>query len=319
MVGRRTKWMLAVLVLAPLPLAYRLSEDFLKAPETEAASHDKRPRHDPLTADGMVLLPGGQFLMGSPRPAPEDQRPVHRVILESFWLDRTPVTNRQFKDFVKATAYETTAEKRGTSLSFDRTRGSWEQTPGICWRHPTGPDSSLVAKESYPVVHVSWRDAQAYAAWAGKRLPSEAEYEYAARGGLSDTLYPWGRELTPGHQPQANYWQGSFPLTNLLLDGHYEGGPTAQFAPNAFGLYDMAGNVACWCTDWYAEDAYGHAASRYGKGPIEGFERVLRGGSWLSSGKRGDGLMVADRSHADPNETSSAIGFRCARSVESRR
>jgi sulfatase modifying factor 1 len=270
----------------------------------------------PLEVDGMVRLAGGEFLMGTPRPSPDDQRPVHRVELAPFWIDATHVTNDQFAEFVADTGHRTTAEERGWSLTFNRDAGSWDETPGVNWQHPTGKDSSLAGKENYPVVHVSWFDAVAYAAWAKKRLPTEAEYEFAARGGLNDAPYTWGRELTPGNQLSANYWQGKFPLINLQQDGYLEVSPTRKFPANRYGLYDMAGNVCSWCSDWYAADAYGLHLKANPVGPDSGSERVLRGGSWHSTAEKGAGLHVGDRDHAQPDETSSRIGFRCARDVE---
>jgi formylglycine-generating enzyme required for sulfatase activity len=267
-------------------------------------------------SDGMVRVPGGEFLMGTPRPSPDDQRPVHRVQLAPFWIDPTHVTNIAFREFVDATNHRTTAEERGWSLMFDHKHGNWHKVEGVNWRHPAGPESSLAGKENFPVVHVSWHDAVAYATWAEKRLPTEAEYEFAARGGLSDSPFPWGRELVPNRKLMANYWQGKFPLMNLQQDGYFEVAPTKTFAPNSYGLYDMAGNVSSWCLDWYARDAYGRSVDGNLQGPPAGTERVLRGGSWASTAERGAGLHVGDRDHAPPDETSSRIGFRCARDVK---
>jgi sulfatase modifying factor 1 len=270
---------------------------------------------EPQKIDGMIRLDGGEFLMGTPRPSPDDQRPVHWVKVSPFWIDATHVTNDQFAEFVADTSYRTTAEVRGWSLTFNREEGSWDETPGVNWQHPTGKESSLAGKENYPVVHVSWHDAVTYAAWAKKRLPTEAEYEFAARGGLSDAPYAWGRELKPGNQLSANYWQGKFPLINLQQDGYLEVSPTKKFPANRYGLYDMAGNVCTWCGDWYAADAYGRHLKANPVGPDSGSERVLRGGSWHSTAEKGAGLHAGDRDHAKPDETSSRIGFRCIRDV----
>jgi formylglycine-generating enzyme len=264
----------------------------------------------------MIRVPGGEFLMGTPRPSPDDQRPVHQVQLAPFWLDATHVTNLEFRKFVDATNHRTTAEERGWSLMLDHEHGNWQKIEGVNWRHPAGPESSLAGKENFPVVHVSWYDAVAFATWASKRLPTEAEYEFAARGGLSDSPFPWGRKLVPNRQLQANYWQGKFPLMNLQQDGYFEVAPTKTFSPNPYGLYDMAGNVTSWCLDWYAKDAYGSHAAEDPHGPDTGTERVLRGGSWASTAEPGAGLHVGDRQSAPPDETSSHIGFRCARDVE---
>ncbi len=309
--ARQRKTILLLLAsLLPLPLAYTL-----RPMEQAASQQPASSSPDPSTAieAEMVFLQGGVFLMGTPRPGPQDQRPVHRVRLHSFRLDTTPVTNREFEKFVNQTGHETTAEKRGWSLLFDRKSGRWEESAGVCWRHPTGANSSLIGKDEYPVVHVSWFDAMAYAAWAKKRLPTEAEYEFAARSGLSDAAFPWGRELTPGNQMQANYWQGKFPLTNLKQDGFFGVAPTKSFPANAYGLFDMAGNVACWCADWYAADSYGSSRASSGLGPETGSERVVRGGSWISQSGKGEGLRVGDRDHAPPGTTNDFVGFRCAR------
>jgi formylglycine-generating enzyme len=311
--GRRYKLFLVVAALVPLGIAYGL-RDWQKTEVARAAS--VTPATELPTENGMVRVPGGAFLMGTPRPSPDDQRPVHRVAVEPFWMDVTHVTNRQFDDFVAKTDHRTTAEKRGSSLLFDHAHGDWSEVAGVNWRHPTGPESSLAGKENFPVVHVSWHDAVAYATWAEKRLPTEAEYEYAARGGLSDAPFAWGRELTPDRKLQANYWQGKFPLSNLEQDGYFEVSPCGAFPSNAYGLRDIAGNVACWCGDWYAEDAYGSKVVGKNRGPQKGIRRVLRGGSWHSTAEKGAGLHVGDRDSAPPEETSSRIGFRCARDIE---
>lgn len=305
---KRLLWLLAALL--PLPIAYTLrsAENVPSALPNTAPKTLSIPR-----SEGMARLPASVFLMGTPRPGPADQRPVHRVKMKSSWLDITHVTNRDFEAFVVETDYETTAEKRGWSLLFDRQRGGWKETAGVCWRHPTGANSSLVGKGEYPVVHVSWFDAVAYASWAGKRLPTEAEYEFAARGGLSDSTYPWGRELTSGNRLQANYWQGKFPLTNLEQDGFFGVAPAKSFPANAYGLFDMAGNVTSWCADWYAADAYGSSRASSGDGPTTGTERVLRGGSWISTSEKGGGIQVGDRDHAPPSTTNDYVGFRCVR------
>lgn len=313
MAGGRRKLIWGLVAVVPVALAYAL-RDSRKIEVATAATVTKTASQPP--ADGMIPLRGGTFLMGTPRPSPDDQRPVHRVVLNPFWLDATHVTNREFAAFVADTDHRTTAEERGGSLLFDRKQGNWQQVAGVCWRHPTGADSSLAGKDDYPVVHVSWYDAVAYATWANKRLPSEAEYEFAAQGGLSDAQFSWGRKLSPGHELQANYWQGKFPLTNLEQDGYFAVAPTKAFPANPYGLCDMAGNVACWCGDWYAADVYGQSVVGKTTGPAHGTERVLRGGSWASTDEKGSGLHVGDRDHAPPEETSDCVGFRCARDLE---
>ena len=223
----------------------------------------------------MVWIPGGTFRMGSDHHYPEEA-PAHRVSVDGFWLDRTPVTNRQFKQFVKATGHKTFAEippdpedypgalphmLYAGSLVFVRPQSTfdlrdwsqwWTFMKGADWRHPYGPKSNINTSDDHPVVHVSYADALAYAKWAGKDLPTEAEWEFAARGGLDGAEFAWGDELTPGGAHMANTWQGDFPLQNLHLDGYDRTSPVKAFAPNGYGLHDMIGNVWEWTSDWYA-------------------------------------------------------------------
>jgi sulfatase modifying factor 1 len=268
--------------------------------------------------NGMALLPRGRFAMGSPDATLTDQRPVHQVSLAPFWLDTHQVTNRQFDKFVELTQYETTAERRGHSLVFDRNEGGWKKVVGANWQHPRGPGDSLVGKEAYPVVHVSWHDATAFAAWAGKRLPTEGEFEYAARAGLSDCLYPWGREPTPAGKRMANGWQGWYPDEDRGHDGAKGLARVGSYPPNRWGLFDMAGNVWCWCSDWYSNEYYGEGTGRQPSGPSAGLERVRRGGSWLSAANHDGALLVAHRDHAPPEATTNHTGFRCARDLQRR-
>jgi formylglycine-generating enzyme len=222
----------------------------------------------------MLWIPGGRFRMGSEGFYPEE-RPVHEVSVDGFWMDRYAVTNQQFGRFVEATGYVTLAERVPNpadfpgappenlvpgSMVFHKTRGPvdlhnyanwWAWVPGTSWRHPTGPDSSLEGLEQHPVVHVAYEDAEAYAKWAGKNLPTEAEWEYAARGGLDGATFTWGNEEFPDGNAMANSWQGEFPWQNLLRDGYEGTSPVGAFPANGFGLYDMAGNVWEWTSDWY--------------------------------------------------------------------
>lgn len=308
--GRRTGW---IWIAATIPLVGLVVVARDAQPEKQAVADSVNSPSPSRETHGMIAVPGGSFLMGTPRPSPADQRPVHRVKIAKFLCDATHVTNRQFAQFVAETNYRTTSEARGWSLMFDHDRGEWHQAEGVFWRCPTGVGSSLVGKDDYPVVHVSWYDAVEFATWAKKRLPTEAEYEYAARGGLHDQPFVWGSELTPGNLLQANYWQGKFPFNNLLQDGYFEVAPSRKFAANPFGLYEMAGNVASWCADWYSPEAYAESLGGKETGPREGNERVLRGGSWASIAEPGAGLHVGDRDHAPPEETSSRIGFRCVK------
>jgi formylglycine-generating enzyme required for sulfatase activity len=290
------------------------------------------------------------FTMGANDGAPDEQ-PLHDVKVSDYWIDRAEVSNEQFAHFVKATGYLTTAEKPPTgafveSLAPDEQQaGSWcfrpqsdaaaatprswmRSVPGANWRSPEGPGSSIAGREKYPVVHVSYDDALAYAAWAKKRLPTEAEWEFAARGGIEHASYPWGAERSPGGRWPANVWQGDFPLEDTALDGFAGLAPAGSFAPNGYGLQDMPGNVAEWCSDWYAQDYYGQlrpnpdrSAHRNPAGPEVSTDpaepgvskRVVRGGSWISAK---DEFRCAARGKAAPSFTAQWIGFRCVKPAE---
>ena len=267
------------------------------------------------TTAGMAYIPGGTFVMGSPRPATVDQRPAHSVDIDPFWLDQTPVTNRQFAIFIQQTDFQTTAERQGHSQVHDPFNGNWKRIEGADWKHPKGPNSSLAGRLDYPVVHISWYDATAYATWAGKRLPTEAEFEFSSRAGIGDHRYPWGNNLKQDHQYRANYWQGQFPGKNHGDDGFFGLAPVKSFPPNQFALYDIAGNVWQWCADRYQADYYARSPTNNPTGPTEGETRVCRGGSWLATVNNPDNdpLQVAFRNHAPPSQTSNQIGFRCAK------
>ncbi|MEX2118282.1 MAG: formylglycine-generating enzyme family protein [Pirellulales bacterium] len=308
----------------------------------QAASEPKRP-----STAGMVWIAGGTFRMGG-EPEFEDAQPVHQVEVDGFWMDRTEVTNEQFARFVEETGYLTVAERPLDPDDFpgaapgDLVPGSivfsppdrevslaqplswWKYVPGANWRHPRGPASDVKDRPNYPVVHVCWEDAHAYAQWAGKRLPTEAEWEFAARGGLDRQRYTWGSEALPDDQWQANIWQGRFPRRNDRADGYEELAPVASFPPNGYGLHDMAGNVWEWCADWYRPDYYLNSPKRNPRGPPSSFDplepgmpkRVQRGGSFLCSdhyctrylpGARGKGAVDSGASH---------IGFRCVASAD---
>jgi formylglycine-generating enzyme required for sulfatase activity len=260
---------------------------------------------------GMIRIPGGTFLMGSPSANSADAWPQHRVALDPFWLDAAPVTNAQFEAFVAATDYETTAERRGHSLVLNSASRAWQTIEGADWRHPGGPNSSIAGRENWPVVQVSWHDAVRYARWAGKRLVTEAEYEFAARGGLADCDFPWGRYLLAADRHWANAWQGRFPDFDLGRDGYAGLAPTDAFPSNRYGLFDMAGNVYCWCDDWYSATYYGHSPMENPRGPEMGETKVQRGGSWLSAANH-EPLAVWRRRAADPYASTNHVGFRCA-------
>jgi len=268
---------------------------------------------EPVREEGMVWIEGGWLQIGTDAAAPDDARPSHELWVGGFWLDEHEVTVAQFAAFVEQTGYKTTAERRGWGHVFRTRQGAFKQVAGADWRHPAGPDSSIAGREHWPVVQVSWADAAAYAAFSGKRLPTEAEWEYAARAGLYRAAYPWGNEELRGGRYQANYWQGWFPDRDLGSDGFPGLAPVGSFAPNRYGLYDMAGNAAEWCADWYDPTLYRRRALVAGEEPQPGSERVLRGGSWLSAENASPGILVWMRGHAAEHAATSDIGFRCAR------
>ena len=282
-------------------------------------------RRDPTPADPqpplppigrMVYIAGGTFRMGSDLAADPDERPAREVTVSSFWMDEHEVTNRQFARFVARTGCITTAEQRGWSYVFDPGREEWVKCRGADWRHPGGPDTTINHRDDYPVVHVSWYDAEAYARWAGKRLPTEAEWEYAARSGLRDADYPWGREELIGGRYQANYRQHGQPPD---ADGYRRLAPVRSFAASRFGLYDLSGNVWEWCHDFYGEGYYRDGPRHDPPGPAEGQFRVQRGGSWLSPEDFRTGHHVSTRGKRHPEETHQHVGFRCARSRQTDR
>jgi formylglycine-generating enzyme required for sulfatase activity len=306
----------------------------------------------PSSIPGMRLLGGGTFTMGSERFYPEE-RPLRQVRVDPFWIDETPVTNRQFAAFVAATGYRTFAEiapdpadypgmppemAQPGSLVFHPTAGPvamndfsqwWEFSFGADWRHPTGAGSSIAGLEDHPVVHVTYQDAQAYAEWAGKALPTEAEWEYAARGGLASADYAWGDELAPGGQMLANYWQGQFPFDNQMLDGWERTSPVGSFPPNGFGLFDMIGNVWEWTSCWYSlpqrprKEGGGCCVLPNPRGSSERDShdpctpglpigrKVLKGGSHLCAANYCQRYRPAARYPQPVDTSTSHVGFRC--------
>lgn len=292
------------------------------APRVEA----RRPQ---APREGLVLLAGGSFLMGSEdvdaNPG-EGEGPVREVTLSPFWISRHTVTNAEFAEFVGDTGYRTGAERFGWSYVFASflpahlRRGAprpdaapwWCGVEAATWSAPEGPGSDIADRMDHPVVHVDHDDALAYSAWAGLRLPTEAEWEYAARGGLEGRRFAWGDELTPGGRHRCNIWQGTFPVRNTGEDGYLGTAPVASFEPNGFGLHDVAGNVWEWCADWWTTDHAGPGA-RDPQGPSSGSARVMRGGSYLCHASYCNRYRVAARTSNDPSSCSGNIGFRCAR------
>ena len=311
--------------------------------------------------EGMVWIPGGEFSMGCEVPnegictaatinSVNDAQPVHRVYVDGFWMDTNDVTNEQFERFVKATGYKTVAEIAPTKEQFptappeNLVAGStvftptekpvplndyyqwWSYVHGANWRHPTGPASGLKGREKYPVVQIAYADAAAYAKWAGKRLPTEAEWEFAARGGLTGKTYAWGDVLKPGGKWMANIYEGTFPVKDTGADGFAGLAPVGQFPPNGYGLYDMAGNVWQWCSDWYRPDYYarmklaGVEVARNPQGPPASYnpgddqpQRVQRGGSFLCTDQYCTRYMMGTRGKGDVDTGSNHLGFRCVK------
>lgn len=311
---------------------------------------------------GMVWIPGGEFSMGcaDPRGKPfggsdamVDARPIHRVRLDGYWIDAKPVTNAEFARFVAATGYVTVAERAPTAEDFPNAppealvAGSivftppsppvtwaegranhliwWKYVPGACWNHPLGPESSIEGRDDDPVVQVAFDDAQEYARWAGKRLPTEAEWEFAARGGLTGARFPWGNEFCPDGKWMANTWQGDSPNKNTGEDGFAGLAPTGTFPPNAYGVYDMSGNIWEWCSDWYRPDTYARAARRglveNPRGPGDSYDplepnmpkRVQRGGSFLCSEHYCSRYIVGTRGKGEVSSSTNHQGFRCVK------
>ncbi len=278
---------------------------------------------------GMKLLPGGAFLMGTADVegfAQDGEGPVREVTLRPFYMDPCTVTNRQFAKFVQATGYVTEAEGFGNSLVFhllvkpeaskrvkQRAAGAewWWLVTGACWRHPEGLGSHIKDRMDHPVVHVSWNDAVAYCAWAGKRLPTEAEWEYAARGGLVGARYPWGDELTPGGEHRCNIWQGNFPVVNTKEDGYLSTAPARSFPTNGFGLFNLVGNVWEWCGDFWSPTFHVDGPRVDPAGPVGGDARVIKGGSYLCHASYCNRYRVAARSNNTPESATGHMGFRC--------
>lgn len=314
--------------------------------------------------ENMVWIPGGEFSMGAADPlghaanhvgmqATHDSRPIHRVYVDGFWMDKTEVTNAEFSKFIAATSYVTLAERALLPEDYPGVPAEalvvgsvvfhepdhevplnnplvwWTYTPGANWRQPAGLDSDIKGKDNYPVIHIAYEDAVAYAQWAGKRLPTEAEWEFAARGGLTGKLYPWGDEFLPGEQWMTNSHQGHFPNHDSAEDSFHGISPVAQFPANNYGLYDVAGNVWEWVSDWYQPDYYSQLTSnadlsRNPTGPEYSYDpnqpgiavRVHRGGSFLCTEQYCSRYMVGTRGKGDVLTGTNHLGMRLVKTIE---
>ncbi len=319
---------------------------------------DQTNSSDTIDTDEMVWIPGGTFIMGTDNPnSMPNERPAHRVIVKEFWMDKYDVTNAQFRKFVEATGYVTTAERKidweelkkqlppdtpkpedellqpgslvftppNHAVNLADMSGWWTWTPGASWQHPQGPGSNIEGKDNYPVVQVSWDDAQAYAQWAGKRLPTEAEWEYASRGKSENTRYYWGDELKQNGKFMANTFTGTFPYNNTSEDGYEGVAPVGSFPPNDYGLYDMAGNVWQWTADLYNEENHAELSAmscdRIVDGapmPIKAAEgevrRVTKGGSFLCNPSYCESYRPTARRGTPYDTGMGHIGFRCVKS-----
>ncbi|MCJ8164330.1 formylglycine-generating enzyme family protein [Pontibacter sp. E15-1] len=344
---------LAILSLAGCQQTDEKSSSAANATESAVSSTD--------APAAMSLIPGGTFVMGGKsEQADKDELPRHNVTVSGFYMDQTEVTNAQFAEFVDATGYVTIAEKdidweemktqvppgtpkpddsvlKAGSLVFQQTAGPvdlrdyskwWKWTIGASWKHPEGPGSSIEDRMDHPVVHVAYDDALAYAAWAGKRLPTESEWEWASMGGLEDPKYPWGNKPIEDANGEANFWQGMFPFKNYAKDGYEGTAPVKSYPPNGYGLYDMAGNVWEWCKDKYHVDAYAQAAvngiSEDPTGPRQSYDPtepynekfVIRGGSYLCNESYCSGYRVSRRMRSSKDSGISHTGFRCVKDLE---
>lgn len=295
------------------------------------------------STNGMVWIAGGSFKMGTSEYP--DAQPVHQVTVKGYWIDEHEVTNAEFKAFVKATHYVTVAERPlnpadypgvpldklvpgsavfsppTNNVALDDYQNWWKYVAGANWKHPSGPKSSIDGLDNYPVVQICYEDAKAYAKWAGKRLPSEAEWEFAARAGRPNTKYYWGTELKPKGKWQANIFQGSFPNNNLAEDGYKEAAPVRSFPKNPFGIYDLEGNVWEWCSDLYRSDYYKSSPKLNPKGPTSSYDpeepgvekHVQRGGSFLCSDQYCIRYIAGSRGKGETTSACNHLGFRCAK------
>ena len=286
----------------------------------------------------MKLIRGGIFLMGTdyPHGFPSDgEGPIREVQVDTFYMDQTAVTNSQFAKFIRETKYKTEAEKYGWSFVFhlflpDSLKSSanespqgtpwWKKVSGSSWKHPEGPLSNVKLRMNHPVTHVSWNDAMEYCNWSGKRLPTEAEWEFAARGAMEQKLYPWGNELTPKGIPQCNIWEGEFPIKNIEADGYSGTAPANHYEPNNYDLYNMVGNVWEWQSDWFSSTHHSqkpeHKVAVNPIGPKTGTAKTIKGGSYLCHESYCNRYRIAARSSNTPDSSTGNLGFRCVSDLE---
>ena len=301
--------------------------------ESRTASASRRRVRDG-SAEGMIKLDGGPFLMGTDYPegfATDGEGPIREVTVDPFLIDSTPVTNWQFAEFVSKTGYKTEAERFGWSFVFQghipKERYAdivdqnvpgvhwWCKVNGADWRHPEGPDSSINGRDTVPVVQVSWHDALEFTHWAGKRLPTEAEWEYAARGGFEQRIFPWGDDLLLNGRHMCNVFQGEFPAMDTAEDGYSAACPVDAFPANGYGLYSVAGNTWEWCADWFHPSFHLATTRDNPAGPAEGAQRSMRGGSYLCHRSYCNRYRVAARTSNTPDSATTNLGFRCVRDL----
>ena len=292
-----------------------------------------KPISGPETPKDMAFIKGGTFIMGNDSKSGysgDGEGPSREVGLNSFFIDTYAVTNEQFLSFIRDTSYVTEAEQYGWSFVFHSLISRsvaksvsqapqetpwWRVVRKADWRHPEGPGSNINERKDHPVVHISWNDAVAYSNWAGKRLPTESEWEYAARGGLEQKIYPWGDDLMPDGEHLCNIWQGDFPNHNTLADGFVGTAPVSSFKPNTYGLYNMVGNVWEWCSDWFSLPQSNDIVHDNPKGAPRGTTKSMRGGSYLCHESYCNRYRVAARSSNTPDSSTGNLGFRCVQDI----